>query len=199
MRFWIISAGLLGLALAGCGSHSDPQSQSQPPSASSTATTTGGATTAATTTSAQRGPIAKRIGDQAGAGCHTPSRDQCDIVYRITKITNCTGGYAGDPPPAGTHRKLVWIEIQTGPNYDTAEVPSYLITQFAAIDGRGVTTGGDLNPSASWECAPKKDRIGFGDENWLPNKRYAGAIEIYLPDDATKITNGDGFWEWVLI
>lgn len=98
----------------------------------------------------------------------------------------------------GLRRSKLLLEVQTGPNYDVTEIPSYLITQFAAIDARGVTTGGDLNPSTSWECVPKKDRIGFGDENWLPNKKYAGAIEIYLPDDAAKISNGDGIWEWSL-
>jgi len=40
--------------------------------------------------------------------------------------------------------------------------------------------------------------MGFGDENWLPGKKYAGAVEVYLPDDAAKITNGQGLWEWAL-
>lgn len=182
--------------MVSCGNDT-PQVHNQPPLAQPTTTTTVQAVST-TTTSAQRGLIAKRIGDQASAGCQGDSFDQCDLVYRITKITDCTGGYAGDPPPAGTLRKLVWIEIQTGPSYDVAKLPSYLITQFAAIDARGVTSGGNLNPSTSWECAPKKDRIGFGDEAWMANKKYAGAIEIYLPDDAAKITNGDGFWEWSL-
>lgn len=46
--------------------------------------------------------------------------------------------------------------------------------------------------------APTHANMGLGDQNWLPNKRYAGAIEIYLPNDAVKITNGEGFWEWSL-
>jgi hypothetical protein len=120
-------------------------------------------------------------------------------TFTITKVTDCTGnGYAGDPPPAGTTRKLAWIELQTGPSYTTTDLPSYLLTRFAAINGAGVTTGGELNPSTSWEYAATQSRIGFGDENWMAGKKYAGAIEIYLPDDAVKIVNGDGFWEWAL-
>jgi hypothetical protein len=144
-------------------------------------------------------PIAKRLGDQAGADCASKTFDDCAIVFTVTKITDCTGdGYAGEPPPAGTTRKLAWMEIQTGPTYTTADIPSYLITQFSAINVDGVTTGGELNPSTSWDCAPTQVRMGFGDESWLANKKYAGAIEIYLPDDAAKITNGEGFWEWSL-
>jgi hypothetical protein len=40
--------------------------------------------------------------------------------------------------------------------------------------------------------------MGMGDENWLPNKKYAGAIEVYLPVDAVKVANAQGFWEWQL-
>lgn len=90
------------------------------------------------------------------------------------------------------------MDVETGPSYDVNELPSYLFTQFAAINADGVTTGGDLNPSSGWECAPTHANMGFGDQDWMASKKYAGAIEIYLPDDAVKITNGEGFWEWSL-
>jgi hypothetical protein len=156
--------------------------------------------TTTTTSPPVQEPVAKKLGDIAGAGCASAnSFTECAITFTITKVTDCTGdGYAGDPAPVGTHRKLAWIEIQTGPSYSTAELPSYLITDFAAVSADGVTTGGDLNPSTRWDCVPPHASIGFGDENWLPNRKYAGAIEIYLPDDAVMIVNGQGTWEWAL-
>jgi hypothetical protein len=180
----------------GCSSE-QPVDKKSPPASTEAAVRV---ETTTTTSPADQEPIAKNLGDIAGAGC--PSQDSftgCTITFTITKVTDCTGdGYAGDPPPAGTHRKLAWVEIQTGSAYSTADLPSYLFTDFAAINANGVTTGGNLNPSTGWDCAPTQASIGFGDENWLPGRKYAGAIEIYLPDDAVKIVNGQGIWEWAL-
>ncbi|WHT17321.1 hypothetical protein N8J89_29910 [Crossiella sp. CA-258035] len=118
--------------------------------------------------------------------------------FTITKVTKCVGrGHPGDSPPEGTQRRLLWIEVRTGTEYRVDNLPSSWFTQFQAISRQGVTSG-QINPSTGWECAPTKDRIGFGDENWLPGKTYAGAIEVYLPDDATKVVNAEGLWEWEL-
>lgn len=163
--------------------------------APSASTISRSAETTTTTSEENNEPIAKNLGDLAGAGCPGPTIDSCAVKFRITKITGCTGaGYEGDPPPTGTTRKLVWMEVETGPSYSVADLPSYVFTQFAAINADGVTTGGELNPSLSWECVPTQANMGFGDQNWMAGKKYAGAIEIYLPDDAVVITNGDGFW-----
>ncbi|MEV1114172.1 hypothetical protein AB0I91_03840 [Actinosynnema sp. NPDC049800] len=112
-------------------------------------------------------------------------------------MSDCTGGYEGDPPPSGTTRKLLWIEVQTGSTYDASDLPSSLFTQFTAISANGVTSG-RINPSTYWKCAPEGSRMGFGDEDWLPGKKYAGAVEVYLPDDATKVSNAQGYWEWLV-
>ncbi|WP_133905509.1 hypothetical protein [Actinophytocola oryzae] len=181
--------------LTSCSSKAAEEQPTNRPKASSVELADAETTT--TTPPPNKGPIAKRLGDLAGADCADTSFDNCAMTFTITKVTDCTGGYPGDAPPTGTTRKLVWVEIQTGPSYTLTDLPSYLVTRFAAINAAGVT-GGDLNPSSRWECAPTQSSIGFGDENWLPNKKYAGAVEIYLPDDAVKITNGDGFWEWAL-
>ena len=193
-------AALLVAVLVGCG---QPQSRSGGPAASSSsavATATSIRATTATTAppAVGRGPIAKKIGDKAGLDCPGSAVESCAVQYVLTSITDCTGDYAGDPPPAGTHRKLVWIEVTTGAAYDPARHYSGQITRFQSINTKGVTTGGDLNPSSSWTCVPKQERMGFGDESWMANRKYAGAIEIYLPDDAAKIVNGSGMWEWSL-
>ena len=193
-------AGLFAVVLVGCG---QPQSQSGESLASSSVvvTTTSPAkitTTATTPTKVSRGPIAKKIGDTAGLDCSGSTVESCALQYVITKLTDCTGEYAGDPPPIGTRRQLVWIEVSTGAAYDPVRHYSGQITRFQAIDDRGVTTGGDLNPSSSWTCVPKQERMGFGDESWMANRKYAGAIEIYLPENAVKIVNGNGMWEWSL-
>lgn len=120
------------------------------------------------------------------------------MQFTITKVTKCVGrGYPGEAPPEGTQRRLLWVEVRTGGDYRVNELSSGLFTQFQSISRRDVTSG-DINPSSSWECSPKKDRIGFGDEDWLPHKTYAGAIEVYLPDDAAKVVNAEGLWEWEL-
>ncbi|HVK21841.1 MAG TPA: hypothetical protein VM677_10820 [Actinokineospora sp.] len=120
------------------------------------------------------------------------------VQFTITKVTDCVGGgYPGEPPPVGTKRKLVWLEVQTGPNFDSTLIHSGDITRFAAIDAAGVTSG-EINPSTFWACAPIGKVMGHGDEAWLPGKKYAGAIEVYLPDDAVVITNGRGSWEWTI-
>ncbi|WP_157767951.1 hypothetical protein [Actinosynnema pretiosum] len=90
---------------------------------------------------------------------------------------------------------MLWIEVETGSGYNVSELPSGYFTEFTAISASGVT-GGRINPSTYWTCAPEGNRIGAGDENWLPGKKYAGAVEVYLPDDATKVANVQGHWEW---
>ncbi|HEX7306909.1 MAG TPA: hypothetical protein VF330_28665 [Lentzea sp.] len=115
----------------------------------------------------------------------------------MTKVTDCTGNYAGDAPPAGSVRKLLWVEVQTGSDFDVDELPSGAFTQFTAISKSGVTSS-SINPSTYWTCAPEGSRMGAGDENWLPGKKYGGAIEVYLPLDAVKVANAQGYWEWQL-
>lgn len=202
-----VAAGLLALLgfAAGCSQEPAAQPQATPPAtALTTSSTTSAAPTTTTTTTSSVPPtpkiIQKKIGDLAGIGPNcTATGDTCELTYRITKITGCTGkGYAGDAPDAGTTRKLIWVEISTSASYDVAQTRSGLVTQFRAINAAGVTSGG-INPSLRWKCTQEKDQLGFGDENWLPSKKYAGAIEVYLPNDAVKITNGDGNWEWSLI
>ena len=200
MKRLLVLAGLCAVVLGGCG---QPQSQGgDSAGASSIVVTTTSTAKPATATTApptvNRGPIAKKIGDKAGLDCTGTTVESCAVQYVITKLTDCTGEYAGDPPPEGTRRQLVWIEVSTGAAYDRVRHYSGQITQFQAIDSRGVTTGGDLNPSSSWTCVPKQERMGFGDESWVPNRKYAGAVEIYLPEDAVKIVNGKGMWEWSL-
>lgn len=137
------------------------------------------------------------FGERVRIGAHCDVNPQnCELDFTITKVTNCTGRYAGDPPPAGTQRKLVWVEVTTGSQYSEMDFPSSVVTSFDAVSAAGVTSA-DLNPSTYWECAPKTQRMGFGDD-WLPGKKYAGAVEIYLPKDAVKIVNGEGLLEWAL-
>ena len=87
--------------------------------------------------------------------------------------------------------------MQTGGTYDVSKLPSSLFTQFTAINANSVTSG-RINPSTYWKCAPGGSRMGFGDEDWLPGKKYAGAVEVYLPDDAIKVSNAQGYWEWLI-
>jgi uncharacterized protein YceK len=180
--------------LAGCGSSTTAAS-----TGSSTPTTTATTTTTTTTaaTSARRGPIPKRIGDLAGAGKACTTIDTCDLKLTITKITDCTGGYAGDPPPSGTTRKLIWLDITTGPTYNATDLPSYPVTDFSSISTDGISSN-SIGVSTSWECVTRADRLGFGDATWMPNKKYRGAVEVYLPNNAAKVVNGDGLWEWSL-
>lgn len=199
----IVATLIIASSLAACGQDTVRTSAS-PTGNSATSTTTSPTTTTTTPpppsppTSTQPRILQKRFGELAGVGSSCQSTvETCDIVFTITKITNCTGRYAGDPPPEGTVRKLVWLQVTTGPNYSTTEIPSGLITQFTAISTTGVTSG-NINPSTWWKCAPENDQMGYGDENWLPGKKYAGAVEVYLPKDAAKISNGDGVWEWTL-
>jgi hypothetical protein len=182
-----------------CGGNADSTSASPTTSSTTVTTVTATVTTPPTTTASSLPKVLqKHLGELAGAGQSCGSTiESCDLTFTITKITNCTGGYAGDPPPAGTVRKLVWIQVTTGPNYSTTDIPSGLITRFVAIDSGGVTSG-EINPSTFWKCAPETQRMGFGDENWLPGKKYAGAVEIYLPKDSVKVANGEGTWEWTL-
>jgi hypothetical protein len=196
LRFGLAAGALL---LAGCGNNSTaatlPVASSGPTSTTaSSPTQTPSISVPPTTTPV----LQKTIGQWAGAGNQCGGTPQsCTLAFRITKVTDCTGRYAGDPPPAGTERRLIWLEISTGSQYDGADLPSSLVTQFSAIDAAGVTSG-NINPSTSWKCAPEGQRIGFGDETWRPGKKYAGAVEVYLPKDAVKVTNGDGVWEWSL-
>ncbi|WP_146174643.1 hypothetical protein [Umezawaea tangerina] len=158
-------------------------------SATTTATTR---TTTAPTTTTRPQPIAFRQGETATAGC---AGTKCDLSFTLTKITDCTGEYAGSPPPEGSVRKLLWVEVETGSRFSTTDLPSGAFTQFTAINARGFTSG-RINPSSYWTCAPEGSRMGAGDENWLPGKKYGGAIEVYLPLDAVKVVNAQGFWEW---
>ncbi|MCP3800289.1 hypothetical protein NLX83_13580 [Allokutzneria sp. A3M-2-11 16] len=186
----LLLVGVFASVLVGCSQ----QSQTGSPASS---VSSAPAQAAVTTTTAPQGPIAKKLGDKAGMDCPGSTIDSCAVQYTITKLTGCTGGgYAGGAPPAGTRRQLVWIEVSTGSAYDPSRAPSSSITRFQAISAQGVTTGGELNPSSSWKCAPEKDRMGFGDDSWMPNRKYVGAVEIHLPNDAVKIVNGEGRWEW---
>ncbi|WP_143261494.1 hypothetical protein [Allokutzneria sp. NRRL B-24872] len=190
MRRVVILSSVLALSLFGCAQQ--PQGVSPAPSSVVAPAVT-------TTTSAVQAPLAKKLGDRAGLDCSGSTIDSCSLQYTITKLTGCTGGgYVGDAPLEGTRRQLVWIEISTGSAYDGSRAPSGAITRFQAISDQGVTTGGELNPSSSWKCAPEKDRMGFGDDNWMPNRKYVGAVEIHLPNDAVKIVNGGGRWEWAI-
>ncbi|MFC0110703.1 hypothetical protein [Kibdelosporangium aridum] len=194
----LLAIGVLTAATAaGCGSGStaSPSPSSAAAPIQTTSVTSATSQTPSPSSTAPR-VLQKNLGDWAGTGDQCAGTPQsCELSFRITKLTNCTGRYAGDPPPEGTERKLVWVEVVTGPQYDVTELYSGLVTQFTAINGAGVTSG-NINPSTTWRCAPEGQRMGFGDENWLPGKKYAGAIEVYLPKDAVKIANGDGMWEW---
>lgn len=140
---------------------------------------------------------ARREGGVGGDDC-VNSLAGCMVQYTITKVSDCQGrGYHGDAPPAGTKRKLVWLEIQTGPNYDPTVIYSGFILRFASTNAAGVTSA-EINPSTSWDCAPTGQNIGSGDQSWLPGKKYAGAVEVYLPTDAVELVNGQGGWEWQL-
>lgn len=187
MKHRIFLAAII-FAASGCATAPTSGDQTMP---TNPATTTVAATTLTTTTATPQ-PSTYRIGEQATGGC---SGSTCSLTFTITKVTDCTGGYAGDPPPANTTRKLLWVEVQTGPDFDVSQLPSSAFTQFTSISSSGVT-GGVINPSTFWECAPKGSGIGMGDENWLPNKKYAGAIEVYLPNDAVMVANANGYWEW---
>lgn len=115
----------------------------------------------------------------------------------MTKVTGCTGtGYWGDPPPKGTHRKLIWLSITTTKAYDPGLTTPHDVTDFVAISNSGVT-GGSINVNESWYCVDANSEMGFHD-HWNPGQKYVGAVEVYLPDNAAKVANGDGMWQWSL-
>lgn len=186
-----IASGCVALLLAGCAGL--PRTSGEGPSSTSaTPTTTTTAITTTTTTTPK--PTSFRLGETASGGC---SGADCALKFTLIKVTDCTGRYAGNPPPSGSVRKLLWVEVQTGSDFDIAKLPSGVFTRFTAINTNGVTSP-SINPSTFWTCAPEGSRMGMGDENWLPDKKYGGAIEVYLPVDAVKVVNAQGFWEWQL-
>lgn len=189
----LVAASLL---VTGCSTTPEAPAPTSP--TSPTSSTTPPPRTTTTTTAAAPTATAKKLGEKAGVGgdgC-VNSLASCMVQYTITKVSDCQGrGYHGDAPPAGTKRKLVWLEVQTGANYDPAIIYSGFILRFASANSAGVTTA-EINPSTSWDCAPTGQNIGFGDQSWLPGKKYAGAVEVYLPTDAVKLVNGQGGWEW---
>ena len=192
MKHVLASVCLLVVVVAGCSQPTETGQASTGGTTTVTTTTTRTTTTAPTSTPPK--PRTLRLGDTATAGC---VGTDCDLAFTLKEVTECTGDYAGAPPPSGTERKLLWVEVQTGTRYQVSELPSGAFTQFKAINVSGVT-GGRINPSTYWTCAPEGSRMGFGDEDWLPNQKYGGAIEVYLPVASAKVVNAQGFWEWQL-
>ncbi|MEU5690720.1 hypothetical protein [Actinosynnema sp. NPDC020468] len=119
------------------------------------------------------------------------------MKFTLVKVSECTGERGGETLPPGTSRKLLWIEVETSNAYDASTLPASRFTQFTAINPTGVTKGA-INPTTPGPCAAKADRVGFTGEPWAQGRKYSGAVEVFLPDTATKVVNAEGYWQWAV-
>ncbi|MBP2325320.1 hypothetical protein JOF56_005705 [Kibdelosporangium banguiense] len=151
--------------------------------------------------SASRPPVLSRVlGEYAGFGssCQSHTDPGCTLRFTVTKVSECAAGVSpGGPPPPGTRRKVVWLEVATGPGFTDSAESQDLVTQFTSVDSRGVTSG-TIRADSMGPCVPRHQRIGPPLDHWQPGKKYAGGVEVFLPDGAAKIVNGRNTVEWSL-
>ncbi|TCO47294.1 hypothetical protein [Actinocrispum wychmicini] len=182
---------MLGCAvlLAACGNYGDT-SRDGPPR-----------TAVHGSTSPSRPQVESRaFGEYVGFGPNCQSRNDpaCNIRLTVIKLTDCAPGASFDrPPPPGTHRKVVWMDVATGPDFSNPIQVQESVTGFTAVDARGVTSG-SIRGDYDGPCLPTHQRLGVPTVAWQPNKKYSGGVEVFLPDGTVKIVNGSNSVEWTL-
>jgi hypothetical protein len=183
--------------LAACTGPTAENTSPAPSPTPSTASPTATSTAAKKNLTAQ-GFLPKKVGELAGYECKDVI-DSCTIKFSVDKIDVNPNCYQyGTQPPSGRKTLLLHVSMTTG-NLGS-EGAAIAPTIFNPFSLKGLSPDGFVHDAQPRSCMDQTGRLSH---TILPNSRYAGMVEVDVPESAASVASAwpmsaqDGSRGWV--